>query len=79
MTLEEAINIGRTHEASINHVAQLRGMQHNDVHAINTRKQSNRAVAHTAEPNMDGRQNARRMDPPVGTAGRRIIGKAYAA
>ena len=40
MTLEEAINTGRTHEASINHVAQLRGMQHNDVHAINTRKQS---------------------------------------
>ena len=41
LTLEEAINIGRTHEASINHVAQLRGMQHhNDVHAINTRKKS---------------------------------------
>ena len=39
----------------------------------------NRAVAHTAEPNMDGRQNARLMDPPAGTAGRRIIGKAYAA
>ena len=40
LTLEEAINIGRTHEASINHVAQLRGFQHNDVHAINTRRKS---------------------------------------
>ena len=40
LALEEAINIGRTHKASINHVAQLRGMQHNDVHAINTRKKS---------------------------------------
>ena len=77
LTLEEALNIGRTHEASINHLAQLRGMQHNDVHAINTRKQS--MVVHTVEPNMDGRQNARLMDPPAGTAGRTIIGKAYVA
>ena len=37
------------------------------------------AVAHTVEPNMDGRKNARRMDPPAGIVGRRIIGKAYAA
>ena len=40
LTLEEAINIGRTNEASINKLAQLRGMQHNDVHAIKTRKKS---------------------------------------
>ena len=34
LTLGVAIHIGRTHEASINHVAQLRVMQHNDVHSI---------------------------------------------
>ena len=38
-----------------------------------------RAVANIVEPNMDGRKNARRTDPPAGIVGRRIIGKAYAA
>ena len=58
--------------ASINHVVQLRGMQH----AIITRK---RAVAHTLQPKMDRRKNVRLMNPTAGNAGRSIIGKAYAA
>ena len=76
LTLEEAINIGRTHEASINHVVQLRGMHHNDVHAINTRKKSNCPYCGTQHGR---KKNARRMDPPAGIVGRRIIGKASAA
>ena len=76
LTLEEAINIGRTHDASINHVAQLRVIQHNEEHAINTRKKSSCPYSGTK----NGRkEKCPAHGPPAGIVGRRIIGKAYAA
>ena len=42
LTLDQALNIGRTHEASISHMSQLRGMQAGtDVHYVRTVNKSN--------------------------------------
>ena len=42
LTLDQALNIGRTHEASISHMSQLRGMQTGTgVHSVRTVNKSN--------------------------------------
>ena len=42
LTLDQALNMGRTHEASINHMLQVRGMQTGtDVHSVRTVNKSN--------------------------------------
>ena len=45
LTLDQALNIGRTHEASTSHMLQLRGMQSaTDLHSITT---VNKSICHS--------------------------------
>ena len=42
LTLDQALNIGRTHEVSISHMSQLGGMEtETDVHSVRTVNKSN--------------------------------------
>ena len=45
LTLDQALNIGRTHEASISHMSQLRGMlTRTGVHSVKT---VNKSICHS--------------------------------